>query len=47
MFKTPNKGTFTVGCRYDKDIGLTKTTRYPGCSLDYVHDMLASQQGEK
>jgi len=47
MFKTPAKGTFTVGARYDKDPSGTKIHRYPGVSQNYISDMLASQQGEK
>ena len=40
-----NKGTFTTGCRYDKDPSGTKTHHKPNVTGQYIQDMLASQKG--
>jgi hypothetical protein len=42
-----NKGTFTTGCRYDKDPSGTKVHNKPNCNMTYIHNMIASQKGEK
>lgn len=43
-----NKGTYTQGSRGgEKEPSGTKIHRYPGVNAQYIHDMIASQKGNK
>ena len=42
-----NKSTFIIGGGGNKDRSLTKIRYHPNVSQDYIHDMIASQKGEK
>jgi hypothetical protein len=42
-----NKSTFIRPGGGDKDRSLTKVHNKPDVSMQYIHDMVASQKGEK